>query len=121
MEDFVQKAKKSHLSVSSALRRDEEPFASSRKVLVPSEGDKRKKGLLAEVRSCSFAEHCNTVWIEVEKELLDKNKEFLKRSLVGRFGWGGLDLSSVLRKWAQSCWKYREAPFGFVRRASHPF
>lgn len=86
MEDFVQKAKKSHLSVSSALRRDEEPFASSRKVLVPSEGDKRKKGLLAEVRSCSFAEHCNTVWIEVEKELLDKNKEFLKRSLVGRLG-----------------------------------
>ena len=78
----------------------------------PSEGNKSKKGLVAEARSCSFSEHCNAVWIEVEKEVLDKNEEFLKRSLVGRLGEkreGGVsdqppDLS-VLRKWAQSSWK----------------
>ena len=78
----------------------------------PSEGNERKKGLVAEARSCSFSEHCNAVWIEVEKEVLDKNEEFLKRSLVGRLGEkreGGVsdqppDLS-VLRKWAQSSWK----------------
>ena len=92
------------LGVSSTLRREEDPFAYSRKVLAPSEDDERKKGLVAEARSCSFAEHCNVVWIEVEKEVLDKNEEFLKRSLVG--GWRGpsdqpLDLC-VLRNWAQS-------------------
>ena len=92
------------LGVSSTLQREEDPFAYSRKVLAPSEDDERKKGLVAEARSCSFAEHCNVVWIEVEKEVLDKNEEFLKRSLVGE--WRGpsdqpLDLC-VLRNWAQS-------------------
>ena len=29
-----------------------------------------------------FCWHCNVLWIEVEKEVQDKNEEFLKSSLV---------------------------------------
>ncbi|RVX12607.1 hypothetical protein CK203_011622 [Vitis vinifera] len=49
----------------------------------PSEGNKRKKGLVAEARSCSFSEHCNAVWIEVEKESSWKLTGKLHLALLG--------------------------------------
>ena len=55
-------------------------------MLAPNEDNERKEGSIIEVGSCGFVEHRNAVWIELEKEVFNKNEETLKRSLVGRCG-----------------------------------
>ena len=79
-----------NLGVSLALWKVEESFASYRKMLVHSEGGERKENLIADAVSFGSTEQWNVVWIEIKKELFDKNEEDLKRILVRRLkgGWG---------------------------------
>ncbi|RVW85697.1 Protein GRIP [Vitis vinifera] len=80
-----------NLGVSLAVWKVEESFASYRKMLVHSEGGERKENLIADAVSFGSTEQWNVVWIEIEKELFDKNEEDLKRILVRRLrgGWRG--------------------------------
>lgn len=102
-----------NLGVSLAVWKVEESFASYRKMLVHSEGGERKENLIADAVSFGSTEQWNVVWIEIEKELFDKNEEDLKRILVRRLrgGWrGGGELFDqtpnllALRNWAQIRW-----------------
>ena len=87
----------------------EEPRASSRRALVLSGGVVENEGSLAKVEASGSSEFRNALWIEIKKEVIDKNVDVLNKSLVGR--WGGLfDQPSdlvPLRNWALSIWKLK--------------
>ena len=77
----------------------------------------RKNDLLPEIDLTGSTEIQNVVWLETKKEVIDSNKEVLRRSLVGR--WGGSDqppFLDSLKSWAQSNWmlrgNLRSAPLG---------
>ena len=77
----------------------------------------RKNDLLPETNLTGSTEIRNVVWLETKKEVIDSNKEVLRRSLVGR--WGGSDqppFLDSLKSWAQSNWmlrgNLRSAPLG---------
>ena len=73
------------LGVSLIQRRVEESKATSKKVLVPSGIGNKKEGSIVEAMPFGSFEQCNAMWIEIEKEVINKNEEAFNRSLVGRW------------------------------------
>lgn len=69
------------LGVSLAIRREEDAFASSKKVLAPNEGNKRKKGLVAKARSCSFVGIAMSYGLKWKRRCKTKMRNFLKVAL----------------------------------------
>ena len=78
--------------------------------MASSDGTVRKVCLVAMVGSYSLDEQHNALWMELEKGVVDKNEEALKRSLLGRgLVWGGEAFDQplnpgFLRKQAQFSW-----------------
>ena len=92
----------------SSAQRDEEHSASPSGGRSLNGASVGKKDLFLEIDLSDSTKIQNAVWLETKNEVIDSNKEVLRRSLVGRWG------SSVqppflgyLKSWAQSIWMLR--------------
>ena len=71
----------------SLAQRDDELLATPSGGRSLNETSVGKKDLLPKTVISDSSEFRNAVWLETEKEVIDSNKEVLRRSLVG--SWGG--------------------------------
>ena len=92
----------------SLAQRDDELLATPSGGRSLNETSVGKKDLLPKTVISDSSEFRNAVWLETEKEVIDNNKEVMRRSLVG--SWGGSvqpPSPDSLNSWAQSSWMLR--------------